>query len=139
MSTELKKNDPRQAREYFENKTKFTTGPGELNQQLEDHADLIVVDVRDAKDFEKGHIPGAISLPREQWDSAEGLSKDKLNVLYCYTHVCHLAAVGAVKFAAQGYPVMEMDGGFAEWKEMDLEVEKGAPARGRKNAKAMSA
>jgi rhodanese-related sulfurtransferase len=137
MSTELTKNNPIQARGYFQNKLKFTTGPGELNEQLENHADLVVVDVRDAEDFAKGHIPGAISLPSDQWDSPTELSKDKLNVLYCYTHVCHLAAKAGAVLAAQGYPAMEMDGGFAEWKAMDLKVEKGAPDQ--KRTKAMSA
>jgi hypothetical protein len=38
--------------------------------------------------------------------------KDKLNVLYCYSGVCHLATSAAVEFAEKGYPVMEMEGGF---------------------------
>ena len=69
MTTALKKNDPAQAREFFAKKMAFTTGPVELNAQIESHADLVIVDVRASEDFEKGHIPGAISLPREQWDA----------------------------------------------------------------------
>ena len=139
MSTELKKNDPGQAREFFEKKMKFTTGPVELSRQIENHADLVLVDVRAAEDFERGHLPGAINLPREKWNAPEGLSKEKLNVLYCYSHVCHLAAVAAVQFAGHGYSVMEMDGGFEAWKENDLEVEQGKSADGRKSSKAMPA
>ena len=59
-------------------------------------------------------------------------------MLCCYSHVCHLAAKAAVRLAVRGYPVMEMEGGMAEWKAMDLEVEKGAPGAERKNARAVS-
>ena len=123
MTTPLKKNDPAQAREFFAKKIAFTTGPVELNAQIESHADLVIVDVRASEDFDKSHIPGAISLPREQWDAPEGLSKEKANVLYCYSHVCHLAAAAAVQLAGLGYPVIEMDGGFKAWQENDLGVE----------------
>jgi rhodanese-related sulfurtransferase len=84
----------------------------------------VVVDVRAEEDYEKGHVPGAINLPQERWDTFEGLSRDKLNVLYCYSHVWHLAATAAVQFADRGFSVMEMDGGFEAWKENDLKVEK---------------
>jgi len=125
MSTELKKNDPARAREYFASKMAFTTGPVELYRNLGDGNKIVVVDVREAEDYEKGHIPGAINLPHDKWNTAQGLRKDTLNVLYCYSHVCHLAATAALEFAGKGYPVMEMDGGFDAWRENDLEIEPG--------------
>jgi rhodanese-related sulfurtransferase len=128
MATELKKNDPAKAREYFANKMAFTTGPVELSLNLKQGTDLVVIDVREEEDYKKGHIPGAINLPYDRWATAQGLSKDKLNVLYCYSHVCHLAASAAVQFANKGYSVMEMDGGLEAWKENDLEIETQANA-----------
>lgn len=126
MATTLKKNDPARAREYFANKMAFTTGPVELARSLNSNGDgIVVIDVREADDYKKGHIPGAINLPHDKWNTAEGLRKDSLNVLYCYSHVCHLAATAAVEFAGKGYSVMEMDGGFDAWKENELEVESG--------------
>jgi rhodanese-related sulfurtransferase len=115
--------DPAKAKAYFENKITFTTGPVEVDHKLKDHEDIVVVDVRAEEDYRKGHIPGAINLPRERWDTFEGLSKDKPNILYCYSLVCHLAAAAAWKFASEGYPVMELDGGFDEWQEHQLEIE----------------
>ena len=139
MNPEPKTIDPRDAREFFERKMQFTTGPVELDHQIADHADLVVVDVRAAEDFEQGHIPGAINLTRGKWSGAEGLSKEKPNVLCCYSHVCHLAAAAAVEFAGLGYPVMEMDGGFEAWKENGLKIEKSVATLRREDLKAMSA
>ena len=123
MKTQLRPVDPRKAEEYFEDKITFTTGPVELDHKIKDDEDINVVDVREAEDYEEGHIPGAVNLPREKWHTLEGLERDKTNVLYCYSHVCHLAAAAAAEFAGKGYPVMEMEGGFKAWKEHDLEIE----------------
>ena len=118
----LKSADPARAKEYFEAKMAFTTGPVELERMIK--ADEVnVIDVRAAEDYAEGHIPGAVSLPKDRWHTLHGLQKSGTNVLYCYSQVCHLAAKAAVEFAGQGYPVMEMEGGFAAWKDHGLSIE----------------
>jgi len=118
-------NDPAKAREYFKAKMEFTTGPIELDHMLENHnGNINVVDVRAADDYASGHVPGAINLPKDKWPTFAGLQKQKLNILYCYTQTCHLAATAAVEFAAHGYPVMEMEGGFEAWVRNELTVER---------------
>jgi rhodanese-related sulfurtransferase len=139
MATELKKNDPARARQYFADKIEFTTGPVELARNLKQGTNFVVIDVREAEDYAKGHIPGAINLPHDKWHTREGLRKDALNVLYCYTQQCHLAATAAVEFAGNGYSVMEMDGGFEAWKENDLEVETDTSAKGGKRQVSVTA
>lgn len=124
MQSNIKMQDPQKARAYFENKVAFTLGPMELSHMLES-SDINIVDVRDAEDYEKGHVPGAINLPRDTWDNPQGLSKDKTNILYCYTQQCHLAANACIAFASKGYPVMELEGGFEVWRENDLDIEEG--------------
>ena len=110
--------DPAKARAYFEDKMAFTTGPIELDRMIRSKENNItIVDVREAEDFEKEHVPGAINLPKEKWESLEGLQRNKTNIVYCYTQTCHLAANACRLFASKGYPVMEMDGGFKAWKE----------------------
>ncbi len=120
--------DPARARDYFSDKMEFTTGPVELQRAM-NQDEVIVVDVRATEDYRKGHIPGAISLPREQWNNPRGLRRDKTNVLYCYSQVCHLAPNIAVSLAEDGYPVMELEGGFEGWKQNDLPVETSAGVR----------
>ena len=117
--------DPARAKAYFEQKVAFTTGPVELDQLIKAHADVVIVDVREADDYGRAHIPGAINVPREKWDNPQGLQKGKTHVVYCYTPQCHLAAKACVAFAGKGFPVMEMDGGFEAWRENELETESG--------------
>jgi rhodanese-related sulfurtransferase len=121
---------PERAKAYFEDKLAFTTGPVELERWIKSAEDnLVIVDVREAEDFNKGHLPGAISIPRDQWQNPQGLSRDKTNVVYCYSQQCHLAANACVQFASKGFPVMEMDGGFSVWKQHELDIEETSPNR----------
>jgi len=124
MATKLMISDPQKAKEYFEAKMAFTTGPVELERMMKQGENINIVDVRAAEDYAEGHIPGAVNLPKDKWQTLEGLRKDKTNVLYCYSQVCHLAATAAVEFASKGYPVMELEGGFRAWKEHDMDIEK---------------
>ena len=110
------------ALDHFERKMAFTTGPVELNRAIEND-EVNVVDVRREKDYRAGHVPGAVNLPEERWQTFDGLAKDKPNVLMCYSIVCHLAAHAAVEFARAGYPVMELDGGWKEWQRHGLPIE----------------
>ena len=115
---------PASARRYFEDKLAFTLGPVELERGIKTGEDnLVLVDVRAAQDFAKGHIPGAFNIPKDRWDNPQGLSKNKTNVVYCYTQQCHLAANACVQFAAKDYPVMELEGGFEIWKENQFDIE----------------
>jgi rhodanese-related sulfurtransferase len=65
---------PAKAKEFFAGKMAFTTGPVELNRMLKGE-NVNVVDVRAADDFAKGHVPGAINLPHEKWDTTEALRR----------------------------------------------------------------
>lgn len=123
MPTQVSIHDPVRAKEFFEAKMAFTTGPVELERMMKS-GEVNVVDVRAAEDYAAGHIPGAVNLPKDQWHTLKGLRKDKTNILYCYSLVCHLAATAAVEFAGHGYPVMELDGGWRWWREDGFEVEK---------------
>ena len=114
--------DPVKAKEFFDATNAFTTGPVELERMMKE-GNVNIVDVRAADDYAKGHIPGAVSLPKERWATLQGLRKDRVNVLYCYSLVCHLAATAAVQFASQGFPVMELDGGWRWWSEDGFDVE----------------
>lgn len=124
MTTTLEFPNPVKAKEFFEDKISFTTGPVEVDRMIKEHEDILVVDVRAEEDYARGHVPGAVNLPRERWGMPVGLDREKINIVYCYSHVCHLAAHAALELARQGFPVMEMEGGFEEWQSHDLPIEK---------------
>ena len=123
MDTNMLTRNTQKAKEYFEAKMAFTTGPVELERMIK-QGQVNVVDVRAAEDYAQGHIPGALNLPKDKWHTLEGLRKDKTNVIYCYSQVCHLAAAAALEFASKGYTVMELEGGFRTWKEHEMDIEK---------------
>jgi rhodanese-related sulfurtransferase len=112
------------AEEYFANKNNFTTGPVEVSKKIEAGDHIVIIDVRAEEDFREGHLPGAVNLPEDQWLTLQGPRKDLPNIFYCYSQTCHLASQAAQFFAHEGYPVMEMEGGFEAWKENELKVEK---------------
>lgn len=128
MATKFKIPSTAKAKKYFQDKLDFTTGPVELERWVKQGQPVNIVDVRAADDYAEGHIPGAVNLPKDQWHDEKmpkaRLRKDKINVLYCYSHVCHLAATAAVEFAGKGYPVMELEGGWRWWKNDGFDIEK---------------
>ena len=108
---------PEEAQNYFARILAFTLGPVELKTLTEEN-EVILVDVRRSEDYEISHIPGAISIPKDDIeDNLDKLSKDKINVVYCYNQQCHLGARAALILADYEYPVMLLEGGFQVWKE----------------------
>lgn len=81
-------------------------------------ADLLL-DVREADEFQTGHIPGAINIPRGvlefKLSNDPALCARELNiVLYCKTS--GRAALAACSLQAMGYrQVQSLAGGFDAW------------------------
>ncbi len=114
--TNLRRNS-QEAQNYFEKILAFTLGPVELKTLMEEN-EVTLLDVRHAEDYEISHIPGAVSIPKDEIaDNIDKLSKDNITVVYCYNQQCHLGAKAALILADYGYPVMLLDGGFQVWKE----------------------
>ncbi len=121
--TEITK-DTEKAKEFFEHKLAFTLGPVELHRMSETEGNRIqIIDVRNSVDYHKGHIPEAISIQSSNLEySLENLSRDKINIVYCYDQQCHLAARAAKMLAEEQFPVMELEGGFEAWKHKDYDI-----------------
>lgn len=116
---------------FFENKITFETNPYGVYQMVQSKEKITIVDVRSKKDFDAGHIPGSINIPGDEnnyfhgkENEFPGLRKDGYNIIVCYQHLCNLAAHAAKKFASLDYPVKEMVGGFAAWKDSRYPIEK---------------
>jgi rhodanese-related sulfurtransferase len=118
-----KRGNLRRAKKFFEMRLNFTAGPTDLKAMREQGEDITIIDVRKPEDYARGHIPGAVNLPKASWSSFTGLRKDRVNVIYCYTPVCQLAARAAMYFAEHDFPVMELLGGMETWKQHGFPVE----------------
>lgn len=84
---------------------------------------VVVLDVRPAKEFEDGHIPGAINVPIEELSGKlKKFSKNKEYVAYCRGPFC-VFADDAVKLLRQkGFKAKRLGEGFPDWKANGLPV-----------------
>src|SRR5437764_13552854 len=83
-----------------------------------DEQDIVLVDVREKHEWNEGHIPGAIHVPRGylELQIEEAVpDKSKTVVLYCAGGVRSLIA--GVTLQQMGYQSpISMSGGFGQWK-----------------------
>ncbi len=106
------------AQDFFAKKLAFTLGPVELQKMMQENK-VKLIDVRRTEDFDEAHILQAESIPKSELkNKLTQLSKNDLHVVYCYNQQCHLAAAAALTLTKNGYPVMELEGGFDTWKEV---------------------
>ena len=109
--------DTKRAQCFFQELLAYTLGPIEL-KDLIDEGKVNLVDVRRLEDYEVSHIPGAISIPKEELaDNISKLSKDEITIIYCYNEQCHLGIEACLILAEYGYPAMILEGGFKTWTE----------------------
>src|SRR2546421_8020721 len=83
-----------------------------------DHQDIVLVDVREKHEWNEGHIPAALHVPRGflELQIEEAVpDKSKTVVLYCAGGVRSLMA--GTTLQQMGYKdVISMSGGFGQWK-----------------------
>jgi rhodanese-related sulfurtransferase len=107
----------------------FAVGPTDAVGLV--NAGALVVDVRDAKAYEAGHIIDARSIPAaELADKAETLKKfkEKAVLIYCDSGFSSATSVNALK--ALGFTkVVSLRGGLQSWVQDNLPVVKGAPKK----------
>lgn len=111
------RNNCEKAYHFFAKKLAYTLGPIELKGFIEGDT-VNIVDVRRKEDYELGHIPNALSIPKDELsDNLDKLSKDKVTVVYSYNQECHLGAAACLLLADYEYPCMLLDGGYKVWTE----------------------
>jgi rhodanese-related sulfurtransferase len=102
-------------------------GKGVSAQQLVDmvnRQDAVVVDLRDKKEFDQGHLVGAVNVPYSSLDSRVDelvKYKDRPVVLICRMGQ-HAGAAGTT-LRKQGFAnVSRLTGGYMEWRNQNLPV-----------------
>jgi len=83
----------------------------------------VLVDIRDHKEYQAGHIANAINLPLNKLDSriAE-LEKFRDKTLILVDKLGQHAGTAGRKLRAQGFEVRRLRGGMGEWRAQSLPV-----------------
>ncbi len=83
-----------------------------------------LIDVRRYDEWEQGHLPGAVHVPRGSLESRiEGVVPDHAAPIVLYCASGERSAFGAKSLAELGYEnVVSLAGGFNEWKRNGLEI-----------------
>src|SRR3954464_2256194 len=83
----------------------------------------IWIDVREADEWQEGHLPGAVHIPRGYLESrVEGAAPDKSTQVVVYCASAARSAFAAKTLEELGYEnVHSLAGGFTDWKRNGLE------------------
>lgn len=93
--------------------------------------EVTLVDVRPTREFDSGHLPGAISMPPDQVDEiAPQIPKDRNVIAYCRDRYCVYAPTAAAALQSKGFPTRVLEIGIAEWHDLGLRVEQSTTAGG---------
>lgn len=99
--------------------TKVKTVLGKEFKDLAASGDYTIIDARDAKDYDAGHMPGAINVPSDKIDEIyPTLPTDKPFLTHCYSG--NKSFVIASKLAEDGHEVINGFDGTKEYEEFDL-------------------
>ncbi|MFM9968534.1 MAG: rhodanese-like domain-containing protein [Burkholderiales bacterium] len=92
--------------------------------QLMNQKDAVVIDIRNAEEFAKGHILNARNVPEAQIESqAQGLLKNKQKSLIVYCEQGRDAGSVTNKLRGLGYEnAVSLSGGLAAWRQAGLPV-----------------
>lgn len=82
----------------------------------DEYKNIMVIDARDATQFAKDHIPGAVNIEwRQVLNERDSLPTDKMVLIYCNTGSLSAQAGFALRVAGHEN-VRILQGGFEEWK-----------------------
>ena len=82
------------------------------------------IDVREADEWQEGHLPGAVHIPRGHLESrVEAVAPDKSAPVVLYCASAARSAFAAKSLEGLGYEnVHSLAGGFTDWKRNGLEI-----------------
>jgi molybdopterin/thiamine biosynthesis adenylyltransferase/rhodanese-related sulfurtransferase len=106
-------------------------------RELIDSGEPVIVDVRDQDEWDEGHIPGAVHIPRGHLESRiERIASDPSRQVVVYCSAGNRSAFAAKTLGELGYEnVVSLSGGFTDWKRngfpVELQAGLDAPRRAR--------
>lgn len=99
----------------------MSVGKIEDFKNLLDSGNVVLVDVRETKEYGEGHFPGAINIPiRTLADNLDKIPADKPVVVYCASG--HRAGMATTSLQLLGYKNVKAGPTFKAWAEAKEEV-----------------
>lgn len=98
--------------------------PADAIRAVQDDTGTVVVDVREPNEWNLGHVPGALHIPRGILESnvEAAVPRDRNIILYCASG--NRSALAAETLKAMGYDnVKSLTGGFRGWAEAGGDVD----------------
>ena len=94
-------------------------------RELIDSGAPLVLDVREQNEWDEGHIPGAVHVPRGHLESrVERAAPDHSRPVLLYCSVGNRSAFAAKTLVELGYEeVVSLSGGFTDWKRNGFPVQ----------------
>jgi molybdopterin/thiamine biosynthesis adenylyltransferase/rhodanese-related sulfurtransferase len=94
-------------------------------REVIDGGEPLVVDVREQDEWDEGHIPGAVHIPRGYLESRiERAAPDPGHPIVVYCSAGNRSAFAAKTLEEMGYEdVVSLTGGFTDWKRNGFPVE----------------
>ena len=83
----------------------------------------VLVDIRDSKEYESGHIANALNIPLAKLDSRMvELEKHQDKTVVLVDKLGQHSASAGRKLRASGFEVRRLQGGMGEWRSQSLPV-----------------
>ena len=103
----------------------FETDCWDVHEALAERPDFLLLDVRSAEDYARGHVPGALHLPHRKIIESRiaEFPAGTVFVVYCSGPHCNGAHCAALRLAQLGRPVKLMLGGMTGWLDERFDVE----------------
>lgn len=111
--------------DYFAAKLAYETDASDVHAALKAGEEIVVIDVRSDEAWAQGRVSGAVHMHYSEIATRAPVEvpADAAVVVYCWSPGCNAGAKGAREFAALGYEVREMIGGFEYWVREGYPVE----------------
>ena len=112
------------AARHFAASFAFETDCWDVHEALAQGADFVLLDVRSAEDYARGHVPGAVQLPYRKMTESRlaTFPGETVFVVYCAGPHCNGAQRAALRLAQLGRPVKLMIGGMTGWLDEGFDV-----------------
>ena len=91
----------------------------EINQGVSDFRateNAVLLDVRDMQEYEKGHIPGAINIPKDEIERVKEVIPDQNTEIFTYCYSGRRSDLAVTAMKKMGYKNSRNIGGIAAYK-----------------------